>query len=167
MSLESIARLFVGIGFLWIAIVLIIGIAGGFDKPSAWTKVLVEASGGTWIRHAYLALAVFVVPVGILTLLRDILTDPVALWVKWAAPGAFLVIYAFFLFAALPDIGGPFFQGIAAISPTSAGKTPGLEETGAWLIRFAGAFAVWAGVPGVIGAVIGAMSGSKAGVRRH
>jgi hypothetical protein len=167
-SLEGIARLFVGIGFLWMAIVLVVGIAGGFDKPAAFVKVLGDALAAEWVRQAYLALALFVVPVGILTFLRDILGDPVALWVKWAAPGAFVAIYAFFLFAALPEVGGPFFQGLESIvSPASGSKPPPLDSTGAWLVRFAVAFAVLAGVPGFIGGIVGTLSGSKTGVRRH
>ncbi len=169
MSMEGIARLFVGIGFLWIAIVLIVGLAGGFDKPYGWFKLLEDTSGWNWTRPVYLALALFVVPVGMVTLLRDILNDPVALWVKWSAPGAFLAIYAFFLAAALPDVGGPLFQWIETVSPGapagSAGP-PAPAGTGAWLVRFAFAFAVLAGVPGIVGAVVGLLTGSKAGVRR-
>ena len=41
--LELIARLLVGIGFLWLVIVLVVGLLGGFDKPSAWFKLLDDA----------------------------------------------------------------------------------------------------------------------------
>jgi hypothetical protein len=34
-------------------------------------------------------------------------------------------------------------------------------------MRFGVAFAVLAGVPGIIGAIVGMVTGSKAGVRRH
>ncbi|HEV8311299.1 MAG TPA: hypothetical protein VGW35_26870 [Methylomirabilota bacterium] len=170
MSGEGLARLFIGVGFVWVVIVLAVGLLGGFDKPSAYWKFLTEATGAGWLPHVYLVLTLFVVPVGMLTFLRDILTDPVALWVKWAAPGAFLAMYAFFLLAAMPDVGRPLFVGIeSTISPVAspASAAASMGSTGSWLVRFAVAFVVLAGVPGIIGAVVGLVTGSKAGVRRH
>jgi hypothetical protein len=95
--------------------------------------------------------------------------DPVALWLKFAIPGAFLAIYAFFLLAALPEAGRPLFFGMESVVNPGAGEPlPGAAGSStSWLLRLGLTIAVWAGVPGVIGAIVGMMTGSKAGVRRR
>jgi hypothetical protein len=171
--MERIARLFVGIGFLWVALILVWAMLAGFEQPYIWFKWANEGLKQEWFHYTYLALALFVVPIGMITFLRDILGDPVAPWVKWAAPGAFLAIYALFLVAALPDIGRPLFlslesvsEPIAPVAPTPGAKIAA-ESVGAWLTRFGVAFAVLAGIPGLIGFIVATVTGSKTGVRRH
>ncbi|MBI3456030.1 MAG: hypothetical protein HY002_09630 [Candidatus Rokubacteria bacterium] len=166
--MERLARLFVGIGFLWMALVLAVALLGGLDTPSTYFKLLVDVTGFGWLHPVYLGLAVIVVPVGMLTFLLDILGDPVALWVKWAAPGAFLAVYVFFLLAAMPEVGRPFFLGLESVVAPIAGTRQAdasAGSTASWLIRFGVTFAVFAGIPGVIGAVLGLVSGSKSGAR--
>ncbi|MGH7321666.1 MAG: hypothetical protein ACRELA_18865 [Candidatus Rokuibacteriota bacterium] len=166
MSWEAIGRLFVGIGFLWAAIILIVGILGGFDTPITWISLLGDVTGSDVVRHVYLALTFLVVPIGMLTYLRDILGDPVALWVKVAAPGAFVAIYLLFLLAALPDVGRPFLLWFGSIVPlTGLRDTP--DATGSWFLRFLAAFAFLAGIPAVIGKVVSLITGVGSGVRRR
>ncbi len=166
MSWEAIGRLFVGIGFLWVAIILIVGILGGFDKPSTWISLLGDVTGSDVVRHVYLVLTLLVVPIGMLTYLRDILGDPVALWVKAAAPGAFVAIYLFFLLAALPDVGRPLLLGFGSIVPLT-GLQDALDATGSWFLRFLAAFAFLAGIPAVIGKVVSLITGAGSGARRR
>lgn len=159
MSLENIARLFVGIGFLWIALVLLVAVLGGFDQPTTLTRLLAETIGSEIPRHVFLVLSLLVTPVGMLTFLRDILGDPVARWAKWAAPGGFVALYALFLAAAVPDAGRPFLLAFDAVTPVE-GLQGSPDTTGSWLLRFVAAFAILAGVPGAIGAVVGLAGGS-------
>ncbi len=167
--MERLARLFVGIGFVWVALILLWAIAAGVEQPYAWFTWAADGTGYAWMRPTYLTLAFLVVPIGMVVFLYDVFGDPVSRWVKWAMPGAFLVVYAFFLKAAVPDVGGPLFSGIESIVDPLAGRdpAPGPGSTIAWLIRVAIALAVWAGVPGAIGAVVGMMGGSRAGARRR
>jgi hypothetical protein len=111
------------------------------------------------------------VPMGMLVFLRDIFGDPVSLWVKWAAPGAFVAIYALFLLVALPNIGQPLFLGITSVvAPLASPPAVGPGRIGSnwdWLLRFAVAFAVLAGVPGIIATIVGMLGGGKPAPRRH
>jgi hypothetical protein len=169
--MEGLARLFVGIGFLWVAIILVWGLAAGVDQPYTWYKWARDSSGWGWMEATYLVLALFVVPMGFVVFLKDILGDPVATWVKWAAPGAFLAIYAFFLLVALPHLGGPLFGSVESVSaPVASAPAVGPGRMGSnwdWVLRFVVAFIVLAGIPGAVGAIIQMASGSKTGVRRH
>ena len=168
--MESLGRLFVGIGFLWMAIVLLWAFAAGVDQPYAWFKWANDGLGYGWMNPTYLTLALFVVPMGMLVFLRDIMGDPLAVWVKWAAPGAFLAVYAFFLLTALPDVGRPLFFGIeSAIAPgsTAGGDGAGPGTTTGWLVRLGLTIALLAGVPGALGAALGLLTGSKTGARRR
>jgi hypothetical protein len=166
--MERLGRLFVGIGFLWMAIIIVWALAAGVDQPHAWFRWAVDSSGYTWMQPVYLALA-FIVPIGMLTFLKDVFGDPGALWVKCAMPGAFLVIFAFFLLVALPDAGVPFFRALESIvNPGGSVPLPGKPgSTTDWLMRVALTTAVWAGIPGVIGFVAGMVGGSSAGARRR
>jgi hypothetical protein len=166
--MERLARLFVGIGFLWVAIILVWAFAAGVDQPYAWYKWAADTPGYGWLEPVSLALALFVVPIGMITFLRDIFGDPGALWVKCAMPGAFLVIYAFFLMIAMPDAGVPFFRGLeTVVNPGGLVPKPGAPGSSTdWLMRLAMTIAVWAGIPGVIGFVFGMAGGSKPRVRR-
>lgn len=172
MSLENVARLFVGIGFLWIVLVLLVGIVGGFEKPTVWLKFLSDQGGADAVRYiqwAMWVLTLFVVPIGVLTYLRDLLGDPVALWVKAAAPGTFLAVYGLVLLAVLPDVGRPFLVGVESVVGPIVGLTglkDRLEDTGSWLIRFLAALGLFGGIPGVVGAVLGLFGGQKPARRR-
>jgi hypothetical protein len=167
--MEGLARLFVGIGFLVVAIILVWGLAAGFDQPYAWFKWAADSTGWPWMQPVYLALTVFVVPMGMLVFLRDIFGDPVRPWLKWALPGAFVAIYVFFLAVALPEVGQPIFQNLEG----ALGRTADLPRAGspganqAWLVRFGVLFVVLAGALGVVGFVVGTMTGSKSGARRR
>jgi hypothetical protein len=167
--MEALARLFVGIGFLVVAIILVWGLAAGFDQPYAWFKWAADSTGWPWMWPVYMALVLFVVPMGMLVFLRDIFGDPVRPWVKWALPGAFLAIFVFFLAVAMPDFGQPLFQSLEGLLGRSDDLpkpgTPGANQ--AWLVRFGVMFGVLAGILGVIGFVVGAMTGSKSGARRR
>jgi hypothetical protein len=166
---ERLARLCVGIGFIWVSLIVLWAIAAGVEQPYAWFKWAHEGLGYAWMYPTYLVLALFIVPAGMLTFVRDIMGDPVAMWVKFAIPGAFLAIYAFFLLAALPEAGRPLFAAISSVvNPGGSEPVPGAAGSSTtWLIRLGLTVAVWAGVPGVIGAIVGMMTGSKAGVRRR
>lgn len=172
MSAENVARLFIGIAFLWIVIVLLVGVIGGFEKPTVWLKFVGEQFGQdrvTQIRWIMMVLTLFVVPVGILTYLRDLFGDPVGLWVKCAAPGAFLAVYGLVLVAVMPDVGRPFLLWVEGIVGPVVGLTglkDTLEDTGSWLIRFVAALGLLGGVPGVVGAIFGFTSGQKPARRR-
>src|SRR5262245_59906065 len=167
--MENLGRWFVGIAFLWVAIILLWGLTAGVDQPYAWFKWAKDGLGYAWMNPVYLALGLFIVPVGMLVFIRDILGDPVAVWVKWAAPGTFLAIYAFFLLNALPEIGHSFFFGIeSAINPGASVPPAGVGavSTTSWLVRVAIVVAVLGGIPAVIGFVVGMAGGAKGGIRR-
>jgi len=165
MSWEAIGRLFVGVGFLWVAIVLVVGLLGGLDKPSAWTALLAQAAGAPLVWQLYLGLTYVAVPVGFLVYLRDLMGDPVALWVKAAAPGALVAVYALLLAAAVPDVGRAWL--LAADTVVSV---PGLrattDATGSWLVRFLVVLGVLGGIPGVAGALVTLVTGIGRGARR-
>jgi hypothetical protein len=163
--MEWIGRLCVGLGFLWVALVLIVGLLGGLDKPSTWVGFLAVVSGWPAIWHAYLALTYVVVPAGLLVYLKDLLGDPVALWVKAAAPGALVALYALFLTTALPDVGRPWLTGVEGLVPL-AGLGSGVEATGSWFVRFLALLAVLGGIPGGIGALVTLLTGVGRAGRR-
>jgi len=146
----------------------VVGILGGLDKPSTWIAYLDSVAGNRVISDIYRVLAVIVVPIGLLALLWDILRDPVALWVKAAAPGAFLALYALFLLSAMPDVGRPLFTWV---DPSVAQVVPlqklshAPDATGHWLIRFAAVFAFLAGIPGAITALASLVTGVGRGAR--
>jgi hypothetical protein len=158
MSGEAIGRLFVGVGFVWAAIVLIVGLFGGLDKPSSWVGFLADVSGFYVIRYAYVALTLVVVPIGMLVYLKDVMGDPVALWVKLATPGALVATYALFLAAAMPDFGLAPLLAVESMVPMT-GLGTGVEATGSWFLRFVTLLALLAGIPGVIGGVLGLLMG--------
>jgi hypothetical protein len=159
MSGESIGRWFIGIGFVWVVVVLTAGLLGGLDKPSEWVGFLADVSGWRVIWHAYLFLTFVVVPIGMLLYVKDVLTDPVALWVKCATPGAMAAVYVLFLAAARPDLGRGALLAVEGIVPAVAGYGTGVEATGGWFVRFLAWLGVLAGVPAVVGRVIGLFVG--------
>jgi hypothetical protein len=159
MSGEAIGRWFVGVGFVWMVVVLTAGLLGGLDKPSEWVSFLAAVSGWPVIWHIYLFLTFVVVPIGMLVYLKDVMTDPVALWVKFATPGAMVAVYALFLAAARPDLGRAGLLAVEGIVPTVSRFGTGVEATGGWVVRFLAWLAVLAGIPAVVGRVIGLFIG--------
>jgi hypothetical protein len=158
MSLESAGRLFVGIGFVWTVVVLVIGLLGGFDKPTDWMGLIVQLTSSMIPKFVYVTLTVAVVPIGMLVYVVDVLRDPAALWVKAAVPGVLLSVFFLVLGAALPDVGTPVLRQIDGTLPI-AGLGNTLDATGSWLIRFFGWALVLGGIPGVVGGLVGMMGG--------
>jgi hypothetical protein len=164
--LERLGRLCVGVGLLWVLLVVAIGLVGGFDKPELLAPYLDGMLGETFRRGLYAALTFVVVPVGMLMLLRDMIGDPEPLWLKLAAPGVFAAVYALFLAAAAPQLGQPLLLAadplVAQVLPAaSLSRDPG--DGPSWLARFAALLVVIAGLPGVFGLVAGFLAG---GTRR-
>ena len=48
--MERLARLFVGIGFIWVAIMLVWAFAAGVDQPYAWFTWAADSSGYAWMQ---------------------------------------------------------------------------------------------------------------------
>ena len=115
-------------------------------------------------QFLYMGLTFVVVPVGMLMLLRDMFGDPEPLWLKLAAPGVFASVYALFLAAAVPDIGQPL---LLAADPLVAQFLPGMTLTRdpgdgiSWLTRFGAFLTVLAAIPGVLGALVGLVTGGS------
>lgn len=167
--MERIARFCVGVGVVWAAGVIVVGLVAGFDRPGAMFRLLDDLVGQNLRWGLYLALALFVVPVGMLSYLHDVLSDPLPLWMKAATPGALAAIYALFLAAALPEVGLPLLRYTEPVAstlvPASALRTD-LEATWSWLVRFGAAFVVLAGIPGLLGAAVALLAGLGSSSRR-
>jgi hypothetical protein len=164
--LERLARVCVGLGLLWVLGIVFVGLVAGLDKPERWLEFayLDEIMSGALRRAIYVGLTVVVVPVGMLTVLRDLYRDPEPLWLKAAAPGAFVAVYALFLAAAMPAVGQPLLQ---TVDPLVTRLLPGVRLTGApgdgasWLLRFGATLAGLAGVPWALGLVAGLLAGGR------
>jgi hypothetical protein len=162
--LERLARVCVGLGLLWVVGVIAVGLLAGLDRPERWLALpyLDSLMGGELRRAIYMVLTVGVVPVGMLTVLRDVYRDPGPLWLKAAAPGGFGSVYALFLAAALPRAGQPLLQ---AADPLVAQFLPWVRLTtdpgdpASWLLRFGVIVALFAGVPWALGLVAGGLAG--------
>lgn len=156
--LERLGRLCVGLGFLWVVVIVGFWLMVGLDRPDEWTPYLDKILSSD-ARQAVFAFLTFVVtPIGMLMLLRDMFADEGPLWLKLAAPGVFASVYALLLAAAAPAVGQPFLQGADPIVTT---LIPGIAlsarstDSSSWLARFAGLLVVLGGVPGVLGAILG------------
>jgi hypothetical protein len=156
--LERLGRLCVGLGFVWVVIVVGLWLTVGLDRPDEWSPYLDRIlSAGT--RDAIYSILTFVVtPIGMLMLLRDMFADEGPLWLKLAAPGVFASVYALLLAAAAPAVGQPFLQGadpiVTQLVPGIA-LSPRPTDSASWLARFAGLLLVLGGIPGVLGAILG------------
>src|SRR5262249_60681146 len=120
------------------------------------------------VRQFLFFLLTFVVtPIGMLMVLRDLFGDPEPLWLKLAAPGVFAAVYVLLLAAAAPSVGQPILQ---AADPVVTGVLPGMKLSSSpsaslsWLARFGGLLLVIAVVPGVLGLVLGLLTGES---RKH
>jgi hypothetical protein len=160
--LERLGRVCVGVGLLWVLLVVAVGLMGGLDKPELLAPFADDMLGADFRRGLYLGLTFVVVPIGMLTLLRDMIGDPEPLWLKLSAPGVFAAVYALFLAAAAPQVGQPLLlivdPLVAQFLPaTSLTRDPG--DGPAWLARFAALLVVIAGIPGILGMVAGLLAG--------
>jgi hypothetical protein len=162
--LERLGRLCVGFGVLWVLMVVGLGIMVGMDKPEALAPYLDRVLGSDLRQMLYLGLTFVVVPVGMLMLLRDMFGDPEPLWLKLAAPGVFASVYALFLAAAVPQIGQPL---LLAADPLVAQFLPGTvltrdpADTISWMTRFGALLAVLAAIPGMVGVLLGLVTGGS------
>ena len=160
--LERLGRLCVGLGLIWVLAVVGLWLMVGLDRPEEWTPYLDRAIASD-VRQVLSFLLTFVVtPVGMLMVLRDLLGDPEPLWLKLAAPGVFASVYALLLAATVPEVGKPI---LLAADPVVARVLPGMalgpkaQDSLSWLARFGGLLLLIAGIPGVLGVVLGFFSG--------
>ena len=164
--LERLGRLCIGLGLLWVLLVVAVGLVGGLDKPELLAPYADAMIGPDFRQVLYLGLTFVIVPIGMLMLLRDLLGDPEPLWLKLAAPGVFAAVYVLFLAAAAPRVGQPLLVALdplvtQVLPAASLSRDPG--DGPSWLARFAALLVVVAGVPGVLGFVTGFLAG---GTRR-
>jgi hypothetical protein len=161
--LERLGRFCVGFGVLWVLLLVGLGLMVGLDKPETLAPYLDRLIGSDLRQFLYMGLTFVAVPVGMLMLLRDMFGDPEPLWLKLAAPGVFVSVYALFLAAAVPDIGQPL---LLAADPLVTQFLPGMTLTRdpgdgiSWLARFGAFLTVLAAMPGVLGALVGLVTGA-------
>jgi hypothetical protein len=148
----------VGLGFLWVVVIVGFWLMVGLDRPDEWAPYLDQILSSDARQGVYSFLTFVVTPIGMLMLLRDMIADEGPLWLKLAAPGVFASVYALLLAAAVPTVGQPFLQGADPIVTT---LIPGIAlsarstDSSSWLARFAGLLVVLGGIPGVLGAILG------------
>jgi hypothetical protein len=156
--LERLGRLCVGLGFVWVVIVVGLWLLVGLDPPEEWAPYLDQILSPDVRDGIYSVLTFVVTPIGMLMLLRDMFTDEGPLWLKLAAPGVFASVYALLLAATAPTVGQPFLQGADTIVTT---LIPGITlsarptDSASWLARFMGLLVVLGGIPGVLGVILG------------
>jgi len=160
--LERLGRLCVGLGLIWVLVVVGLWLMVGLDSPAEWAPYLDRAITSDARQALYFLLTFVVTPIGMLMLLRDMFGDPEPLWLKLAAPGVFASVYALLLAATVPDIGLPILRAadpmVARILPDMALRR-GAEGSLSWLARFGGLLLVIAGIPAVLGMVLGLLTG--------
>ena len=161
--LERLGRLCVGLGFIWVVIIVGLWLMVGLERPEEWAPYLDQILSSDARNGIYSILTFVVTPIGMLMLLRDMFADEGPLWLKLAAPGVFASVYALLLAAVVPAVGQPFLQGadpiVTKIIPGIA-LSPRPTASGSWLARFAGLLVVLGGIPGVLGAILGAFTRS-------
>lgn len=162
--LERLGRLCVGVGLLWVVVMVGFWLMVGLDRPEEWTPYLDRAITSDVRQTLYFALTYIVTPIGMLMLLRDMFGDPEPLWLKLAAPGVFASVYALLLAAAAPDVGQPILLAadpvVARILPGMA-LGPGSADSLSWLARFGALLLVLGGIPGGLGMVLGLLTGGS------
>ena len=105
--MERLGRLCVGLGLLWVVVIVGFWLMVGADRPEEWAPYLDRAISSDLRQFLYFALTYVVTPIGMLMLLRDMFGDPGPLWLKLATPGVFASVYALLLAAATPEVGQP------------------------------------------------------------
>jgi hypothetical protein len=154
--LERLGRVCVGLGLIWVVVVVGFWLMVGLDRPEEWAPYLDRAISSDLRQALYFVLTFIVTPIGMLMLLRDMFGDPEPLWLKLAAPGVFASVYALLLAAAAPDVGQPI---LLAADPVVARILPGISRSSSdsitWLARFGGLLLVLAAIPGGLGMVLG------------
>ena len=172
LMLERLGRLCVGVGSLWVLMVVGTGLMVGLDKPETAGAVPGPSDRLDLRQLLYLALTFVVVPIGMLMIIRDMIGDPEPLWLKLAAPGGFAAVYALFLAAAVPQLGQPL---LLAADPVVAQMLPSDSLTriqgtaSSWLTRFGALLAIIAAIPGALGLVAGLLhpGGSRRPLRKR
>jgi hypothetical protein len=165
--LERLGRLCVGLGLIWVLVVVGWWLLVGVDRPEEVTPYLERVMSSDVRSTLHFALTFVVTPIGMLMLLRDMFGDPEPLWLKLTAPGVFAAVYVLLLAAALPEVGQPL---LLAADPVVARILPGMvlsrspTDSVSWLARFGGLLLVIAGIPGGLGLLAGLLTGSG---RRH
>jgi hypothetical protein len=162
--LERLGRLCVGVGLLWVVVMVGFWLMVGLDRPEEWTPYLDRAITSDVRQFLYFALTYIVTPIGMLMLLRDMFGDPEPLWLKLAAPGVFASVYALLLAAAAPEVGQPILLAadpiVAWILPGMA-LGPGSADSLSWLARFGALLLVLGAIPGGLGMVLGLLTGES------
>jgi hypothetical protein len=147
--LERLGRFCVGFGVLWVLLVGTVGLMFGLHMPELLAPYMDTVIGTDLRQFLYMGLTFVVVPVGMLMLLRDMFGDPEPLWLKLASPGIFVSVYAFFLAAAVPQIGQPI---LLTADPLVTQFLPGMTLTKdpgdgmSWLARCGAFLAVLVGL---------------------
>jgi hypothetical protein len=161
--LERLGRLCVGLGALWVLIVVGYWLLVGLEQPEEWTPYIDKAMSAGSRQTLYSLLTYVVTPIGMMLVTRDIIVDEGPLWLKFASPGVFVSVYILLL-AAATDIGQSMLLQadpvVAAIVPGMVlGKNANQSLTS--LARFGGLLLVLAGIPGLLGGVLGLLAGGR------
>src|SRR5262249_15896296 len=148
----------------WTLVVIGLWLTVGLDRPDEWAPYLDRAISADVRKSIYALLTFAVTPIGMLTVLRDVFVDPAEpLWLKLAAPGMFLSIYALLLAWMAAEVGEPI---LLAVDPVVARLFPslalGAKATGGltWLARFGGLLLMIAGIPSALGCMLGFLTGT-------
>src|SRR5262245_56900745 len=162
--MERIGRLCVGLGVMWVLTVVGLWLMVGLDRPDEWTPYLDRAISSDLRQFLFFLFTFVVTPIGMLMVLRDLVADPEPPWLSLAAPGVFAAVYVLLLAAAAPSVGQPILQ---AADPVVTGILPGMKLSSSpsaslsWLARFGGLLLVVAVVPGLLGMVLGLLTGDS------
>ena len=167
--LERLGRLCVGLGLIWGIIIVGYWLMVGVERPEDWTPYIDKAMSAGFRQTLYALLTFVVTPIGMVMLLRDTTMEEGPLWLKLASPGIFACLYVLLLAAAVPDIGQPILLQadpiVQKVFPHMAlGKSA--VDSVTWLARFAGLLLVFSGIPGVIGFILGLLTGTGSSRRR-
>lgn len=167
--LERLGRLCVGLGLIWGIIIVGYWLMVGVERPEDWTPYIDKAMSAGLRQILYSLLTFVVTPIGMLMLLRDTTMEEGPLWIKLASPGIFASLYALLLAAAVPDVGQPILLQadpiVQKFFPNMAlGKSA--VDSVTWLARFGGLLLVLAGVPGIIGFILGLLTATSGSRRR-
>jgi hypothetical protein len=162
--MERLGRLCVGLGLIWGIIIVGYWLMVGIERPEEWTPWIDKAMSAGVRQTLYSLLTFVVTPIGMLMLLRDVYVDETPLWLKLASPGVFVSLYVLLLAAAVPDVGQPLLLRadpvVQKVFPSMAlGKTT--IDSVTWLARFGGLLLVLAVLPGLIGLVLGLLTGTN------